>query len=98
MTDEQIIAELGFTNGSSDMKARVIENVRTLVELRVIGVITESLSDEQKATFDHLQQGSDNQAVWNWLRDEVVGTDVSQLYEATLADYIEQRKNDTLQF
>lgn len=95
MTNEQILEELGFADADQEMKDRVVENARTIVELRVIGVITELMTDEQEAQFSELQAKGDNQAIWEWLKNDVTGVDVSEVYEATLKDYIEQRKADS---
>lgn len=94
MTNEQILEELGFADADQEMKDRVVENARTIVELRVIGVITELMTDEQEAQFNELQAKGDNQAIWDWLKNDITGVDVSEVYEATLKDYIEQRKAD----
>jgi len=92
MTDEQIIEDLRFTSADQTIKDRVVENVRTIVELRVIGIITDMMTDEQEATFNQLQEQGDNAAVWEWLKNDIVGVDVSEVYEATLKDYLEYRK------
>lgn len=89
MTDEQIISALGFDEADEEMKARVVENARTIVELRVINVVSDLIAEEQKPQFEQLISAGDTAAVWAWLREEVVGADVSQVYEATLKDYID---------
>lgn len=97
MTNEQIIEELGFTNADQEMKDRVVENVRTIVELRAVGIIGELMTEEQEKTFAELQDRGDDQAIWNWLKSDIAGVDVSEIYEAALRDYIEQRKADEFQ-
>lgn len=97
MSNEEILNELGLSNAPQDMKDRTVENIRTIVELRVMGVVTELMTDEQEAKFDELQAQGDSQAVWDWLRSEVVGVDVSEVYEATLKDYLEEKKQDAFQ-
>lgn len=89
MTDEQIISALGFDEADEEMKARVVENARTIVELRVINVVSDLITDEQKPHFEALLSAGDTAAVWTWLREEVVGVDVSEVYAATLSDYID---------
>ncbi len=90
MSDEQIISALGFDEADDEMKSRVAENARTIVELRVINVVSDLITDEQKPRFQELLAAGDNPAVWDWLREEVVGADVSEIYAATLNDYIEE--------
>lgn len=92
MTNEEIITALGFDTATEEMKERVVENTRTIVELRVIGVVSELINDDQKDAFDAIRNSGDNQAMWDWLRDEVVGADVREVYEATLQDYIDDYK------
>jgi hypothetical protein len=90
MTDEQIISALGFDEADDEMKARVVENARTIVELRVINVVSNLITGEQEPRFQELIAAGDNAAVWAWLREEVAGVDVSEIYAATLGDYIEE--------
>lgn len=99
MTDEQIIDALGYQKGDNAMKEQVVEDVRAIVEMRVVGLISEQMSEEQLKTFESLQENGDSQAIWHWLRNEVVGVDVSEVYEATLKDYIDQylREQPTFQ-
>lgn len=97
MSNEEILNELGLSKASDEIKERVIENVRTIVELRTLGVISELIPDDQEAKLTELQAQSDSQAIWDWLKTEVVGADVSEVYEATLKDYLEERKNEAFQ-
>jgi len=90
MTDEQIISTLGFETAGEEMRQRVIENIRTIVELRVIGVVSEAMTDEQQQTFESIRDSGDSEAMWKWLADEVTGVDVSEVYEATLKDYLDE--------
>lgn len=92
MSNEEILQELGFEGADQAMKDRVIENVRTSVELRVIGIVSELITDDQEAEFEALQARGDSNAVWEWLRTQVVGVDVHDVYEAALRDYIDERK------
>jgi|GEM_PF-1437356 len=92
MSNEEILQELGFGRADQAMKDRVIENVRTLVELRVIGIVSELMTDDQEAEFETLQAQGDSNAVWEWLRTQVAGVDIHDVYEAALRDYIDERK------
>lgn len=90
MTDEQIITAIDFDDADEAQKTRVIENIRTIVELRVSNIVTELVPEDKKQKFNELMAGDDNDAVWQWLREEVVGVDVSEVYEATLKDYLDE--------
>jgi len=88
MTDNDILMKLGLDGADADVRQEAIDNVRTVVELRVIGIISDMIGDDQQAEFERLQGLDDTGAVWNWLQHEVVGVDVSEVYEAVLHDYL----------
>jgi len=90
MTDEQIIEKVGFTNAADAVKQQMVDGIRAIVELRVIGVVDALLTDEQGEEFEKLQAAGDNDAIWTWLRESVVGVDTREIYEAALADYLEE--------
>ena len=92
MTDEQIISELGFDVANEAVKQSLIENVRATVDIRAGAVVDEMLTDDQRAEFERLQAAGDNQAVWEWLRNSVLGADMSEVYESTLAAYLDELK------
>lgn len=97
MTDEQIIAELGFTGADTAMQESVVANVRNVVGMRVVGLISEKMTDEQLSEFKNIQETADDGAVWDWLKDNVVGVDVSQVYESIIQDYIAEKKANAFQ-
>lgn len=90
MTDEQIITALDIEDGTDEVKQHIVEATRHIVEARVIGIVTELMAEDQLADFEQLVAAGDDAAVWNWLRTNVVGADVSEVYEAALVDYIEE--------
>lgn len=92
MTDEQIISELGFSTADASMQQSVVENVRAIVDARVVGLVSEKMTDEQLVEFERLQATAEDAAVWEWLKTNVVGVDVSQVYEGILEDYIAEKK------
>lgn len=92
MTNEQIITELGFDGASDEVKQRMIDNTREIVEMRVTSILGELMTDEQSDEFQRLVDAGDDQAVWNWLRDTIVGVDVSEVYESALQDYLDDFK------
>ncbi len=95
MTDEQIIEALSFSDADEAAKGQLIVTVRNEVSLRVGMVLTETMTEEQHEHFAQLQGAGDDQAVWEWLRD-VLGADTSEVYEATLAAYIDEFKAQQL--
>ena len=93
MTDDEILIKLGFEGTDPDVRKEMIDNIRTIVELRVISMVSDAIDDEdQREEFERLQESDDTEAVWKWLRDEVVGVDVSEVYEAVLQDYLAERE------
>lgn len=93
MTDEQIIAAIGFENVPDDVKSKTIDSIRRTVDMRVIGIIGEMIDDDQESQLETLIEAGDNQAVWEWLKNDVVGVDTREIYEATLQDYIANHKD-----
>lgn len=94
MTDEQIISTLGLEGASAEKQQELIDSIRRTIDLRVIGLVGEMISDEQEAKFDELIAAGDNQAIWDWLRTDVVGVDTREIYEATLQDYLDNYKKN----
>ncbi len=90
MTDEQIITALDIADGTDELKQQIVENTRSVVEMRVIGILGEMMSEEQLDEFQQIEAAGDDAAVWDWLRTKVVGVDVSEVYEAALQDYIDE--------
>lgn len=99
MTNEQIITELGFDGASDDVKQQMIDNTREIVEMRVVSMLGEFMTDEQSDEFQHIVDAGNDQAVWDWLREKIVGVDVSEVYESTLQDYLDdfkRRQSETM--
>ncbi len=94
MTDEEIIAAIGFENVSDEAKTQTVDSIRRTIEMRVIGIVGELITDEQEAKLDDLIAAGDNQAVWEWLRNDVVGVDTREVYESALLDYIANYKEN----
>ena len=49
MTNEQIITEIGFDGATDEVKEQMIDSIRQIVEMRVIGILGDLMSDEQAA-------------------------------------------------
>jgi hypothetical protein len=89
MTDDEILERLGLTDVSdTGVRREAIDNVRTIIELRVIGLVSDMIDDDNRAEFERLRESDDTGAVWNWLQSDVLGVDVSEVYEAALRDYL----------
>ncbi len=88
MTDEQIIEKLGLGNLPQEVQQETLDSINHVIELRVMGMLDDMMSDDQRATFE-LKTKEGNEAVWKWLNEEF--TDVSKLYDAALADYLNEK-------
>lgn len=96
MTDEQIIEALRATTAPEAMRQMMVANVRKVVGLRAATAIEEMLSPEQQATYERLQAEGDEQAVWDWLRADIIGVDTSEVYEAMLKSYLEEMESQLI--
>lgn len=89
MTDEQILEQLGLTNVDDESRAVLIAQVNAVVEMRLIRLVTDLLTDEQLARFKQLQEAGDNDGIWKLLNEEV--TNIDELRQGVLADYLRER-------
>ena len=96
MTDEQIIDAAGMTTAPEPVKATMVASIRKTVGLRTAAIVEGMLTPEQQETYERIQSEGNDQAVWDWLRSDVVGADVSEVYEATLQTYLEELKSQLI--
>lgn len=92
MTNEQIITEIDFDGATDEVKQDVVNSIRQIVEMRMLGLMGDMMTDEQSDTFQEIVDSGNDQAVWDWLRETIVGVDVSELYETTLQGYLAEFK------
>lgn len=90
MTNEQIISAIGFDGATDEVKQGMVDKIRQVVEMRTVSILGELMTDEQSDEFQRLTESGNDQAVWDWLRDSIVGTDVSEVYEGALQDYLDE--------
>lgn len=92
MKDEQIIQRLHLEALPEDVQQQMLASVSQTVELRLMGVMEDLMTDQQKQEFENLEKGSP-EAVWQWLSDNLA--DVASTYESLLGDYIEEVNSQT---
>ena len=88
MSDQEIIAKLGIGNLPKEVQEQTLQNISSVVELRVMGLLDEIMTDEQRATFEQKSKEAP-ESVWKWISSEFA--DVDSMYEAALADYLEEK-------
>lgn len=88
MSDQEIIAKLGIGNLPKEIQEQTLQNVSSVVELRVVEVIDAIMSDEQRVTFEQKSKEAP-ESVWKWISAEFA--DVDKMYEAALADYLDEK-------
>ncbi len=92
MNDTEIIHALGADAASDEFKDSLLQNVHTVIELRVAGIIEDIMTESQAQEFSKRSQTDSPESVKKWVSESVVNT--SELYESALADYIaEKQKN-----
>ena len=93
MSDQEIINKLHLNNLSEAAKQQMLATINEEVELRLAGVIDETLNEQQRSQFNHLSESGSPEDVMKWLSVEL--TDLNQLYEQALEDYIDEINSKT---
>lgn len=88
MSDEQIIEKLDIKNLPKEVQDETLASINRAVELRVMGLVDDLMSDEQRAEL-RLKTADDPKSIWKWLSKEV--TDVDKMYDAALVDYLDEK-------
>lgn len=90
MTDQQIVEKLGLTDVDEATREVLVAQVRSITEKRLIGVVSDILTDEQQQEFEKVSTTGDDEAAWQWLNTNV--TNIDELREAVLTDYLAERQ------
>lgn len=88
MSDEEILTKLGLEQADAESRKQAIDDIRTTVELRVIGLVSDAIVDDQRAEFERLMESENSEDLWRWLRETALGVDVSEVYDAIMHDYL----------
>lgn len=89
MKDQEILETLDIANVSEELQQETLTRISQVVELRLMGLYDEAMTDEQKQEFKKVSAESPENA-WKWLNDNVVN--IAEAYNAMLADYIDELK------
>lgn len=88
--DEKIEAALDLSNAPEDAKKDMIQGVKDIIENRLVLLVDEMLTDEQRAEFERIQQEKDAVEARLWLEKNVVNT--QELYVSLLDDYLAEKR------
>ena len=89
MTDEQIIEALNITEASEDFRIATVDQVRAIVEMRLLGAVSEALSDDLADEFEEVQATGDDSATQQWIESKL--GNIEELREGVTRDYITER-------
>lgn len=89
MNDQEILEALGMTNMPEQFQKETLEEVNQVVQLRLMGVVDDLMSDAQREEFNALPPDNP-ETTQKWLSETF---EMDKLYEATLADYIDELKS-----
>lgn len=89
MTDEQILEAIGVQSAPEQIQKTMIESIRNTVGARTAIIIEDLMTPEQNDIYQRLQSEGNDQALWDWARNDILGVDVSELYEANLKSHLE---------
>lgn len=89
MTDNYILEKIGLAGASQDIQQRAIINVRTIAESRLVLLLDEILSDEQRVQFEALQSADDERAS-DWFLEQF--PQLQELYDGIIEEIITDKK------
>lgn len=88
MSDQQILEKLGLLDIPKEVQEETLQDINRIIELRVMGLVDDIMTEDQKKAFSEKVKEAPEEG-WKWLSKEVV--EISELYDATLEDYINER-------
>ena len=87
MTDDEVFTVLGIGDASDDDKAGCLHNINMVVNLRVLSMMNDLLTDEEVEHVEQMERnGSTQDDILWWLGENVAS--VHELYGATRRDYV----------
>ncbi|MDO4684298.1 MAG: DUF5663 domain-containing protein [Candidatus Saccharibacteria bacterium] len=89
-SNTQILQALRMEDAPADVQQEIIQSVEAVVENRLMMMVDEMLTDEQRAEFEKIQEENDAVAARLWLEQHVVNT--QELYAALLGDYLAEKR------
>ena len=93
VTDQEILEVLKFSDSSDDIKKRALNAAHTTVELRMMSLLDDMMDEYQANEFHSIKEERGDGAAWDYL-NAMIETDVNDLYQATMRDYLDQHSDD----
>lgn len=90
MTDDEILIEVGFEDAPPHAKAKMVENIKEVVEMRVMHLADALMTPTLVAEFDRLVAGGDDAAVWRFFSERVFQADLDEVRDAAMLDYLDE--------
>lgn len=98
MTEQEIIEALGIDGVDQSIKDSLLQNIYVVVELRVMSVLGEVITDEQMDYLEQMEKDgvTKDEMLW-WLGENVASA--HEAIEAMTRDYVEEmrRKMNNIQ-
>lgn len=86
---KKIIEALGMESAPGETQNRIVQNVTSVIDRRLMLMVDELLTDEQRTEFEKVQSSQGDVEARLWLEKNVVNT--QELYTALLEDYLKER-------
>jgi hypothetical protein len=88
MNDKEILQQLGLETADPALQDRALQNFYNIVEKRVMGLLQEMMTDEQRKEFEAKSDTLSREEGVKWLSDNV--SNVEELYDNVARDYIDE--------
>lgn len=88
MDDTTILEKIGMVDAPEELQKETLQLIGNTVELRLLGLIEDLLSDVQLEEFKKMEKTSSKDEVIQWL-SSIIG-DMSELYNSVQQDYVEE--------
>lgn len=95
MNDKEILQKLRLETMPKEVQEQTLIQIHQVVELRLMGVIDDLMTDEQRTAFEALSK-ENTKSVQRWLSEQF--TDLEKLEVSVLEDYITEvtQKTNTI--
>ena len=84
-----IIQKLNLENATDDTKQSIVSSIQSIVETRLVLLLDEILTDEQRSEFESIQESRGAVEARLWLEQNVANS--QELYRRILDDYLEEK-------